>query len=191
MPKENNFASWLRDSMAGKPNVYLVRNSGVKENGRPVIDDSRVSKWLKGEQRPSMELASLAARVLGKPQSEALRAAGYTYGSSLQSIERMEREYPTPTRGVLLSFDQVDRLTDIHRSLGDLIAEIKEGGTGDVAPAAQKMNDDDGDEGEGGGTVTPLNPKNPSDAPPTVDLSQEPSAAAPKRRDRGQGDDDA
>lgn len=145
MPKENDFAAWLREALAGRPNVYLVRNSGTKENGRPVIDDSRVSKWLKGEQRPSMELASLAARVLGKPQSAALRAAGYTYGTTLQSIERMEKEYPTPRRGVLLTFDQIERLSDIHQGLGELLAELEqeEGDDDGTTTSTQKIGHDD------------------------------------------------
>jgi hypothetical protein len=84
------FPAWLKDALAGRPNVYLVKNSGKKENGRPRIDDSRVSKWLAGEQTPSMELAALAARVLGQPESDALIAAGYIYGHHLKRIESSE-----------------------------------------------------------------------------------------------------
>lgn len=76
---DTTFPEWLERALAGRPNVFLVRNSGTKKNGRPVIDDSRVSKWRKGEQRPSPELAQLAAKVLGRPESEGLEAAGYSF----------------------------------------------------------------------------------------------------------------
>lgn len=96
MAKTNEFPEWLRDALGDRPNVYLVRNSGTKENGRPVIDDSRVSRWLKGDQRPSMELAVLSARVLGEPPSQALKAAGYSYGLSLERLEQIDLEFPLP-----------------------------------------------------------------------------------------------
>ncbi len=57
----------------------LVRRSGRKPNGRPVIDASRVTAWTKGE-RPSHRLTVLAARSLGVPARDALRAAGYDAG---------------------------------------------------------------------------------------------------------------
>ncbi len=57
----------------------LVRRSGTKDNGRPVIDAPRVSGWLKGE-RPSYRLAVVAAKALGAAQRDALRAAGYDPG---------------------------------------------------------------------------------------------------------------
>lgn len=81
------------------------------------------------------------------------------------------------------------RILDTEDRLDALEARV-EGGTSDVASAAQKSGNEGDGEG-GGGSVTELNPKNPSQGPPTVDLSREPSAAAPKRRDKGQGDDDA
>lgn len=94
MPEDSpDFATWLRGALSGRPNVFIVKRSGTKQNGRPVIDDSRVSKWLKG-QKPSMENASLVARILGQPESDALVAAGYTYGHSLRSIERIHDERP-------------------------------------------------------------------------------------------------
>lgn len=82
VPEEPNFADWLRAALAGRPNVFLVKNSGVKDNGRPVIDDSRVSKWLRGEQRPSIEMVVRAANILGVDQGEALRAAGYAVATN-------------------------------------------------------------------------------------------------------------
>lgn len=103
MANTNEFPEWLREALAGRPNVFLVQNSGKKENGRPVIDDSRVSRWLKGDQRPSTELAVLTARVLGKPPSEALVAAGHNYGMSLKTLERIDSEFvgePTPAESV-------------------------------------------------------------------------------------------
>lgn len=133
MPNENQFPEWLRQALNGRPNVFLVRNSGVKENGRPVIDDSRVSKWLKGDQRPSMELAALAARVLGGSQAKALSAAGYAYGHSLESIERMEAEYPTPTAKPetfwlrTVPSPDFDRLVELHEEMGRLLESIASG----------------------------------------------------------------
>ncbi|MPZ60324.1 MAG: hypothetical protein GEU93_03315 [Propionibacteriales bacterium] len=90
MAKEHNFDVWLRDAMEGRPNVFLVRNSGVKASGRPVIDDSRVSKWLKGEQRPSWDLAVLAAETLGRPAEESLEAAGYQLPTTLHAATGSE-----------------------------------------------------------------------------------------------------
>lgn len=83
------------------------------------------------------------------------------------------------------------RLLDTEERLDAIEARL-EGGTSDVdSDAAQKMNDDGDGEGEAGGNVTPIIPTKPSQGPDKVDLSQEASAAAPERRDRGQGDDDA
>ena len=71
-----DFAAWLSDALGTRPNTYLVQRSGTKPNGRPRIDASRVHSWLKGE-RPSFNLATIAAEALGRPADEALRAAGY------------------------------------------------------------------------------------------------------------------
>lgn len=128
MTNKSEFAVWLRGALAGRPNVYLVRMSGTKDNGRPVIDDSRVSKWLKGEQRPSPELASLAAEVLGRPQHEALEASGY--GHLLETdhiVPGVPRSTPTPH---VLNPRQLARLRAIHEELGHLIREI--GGDGNA-----------------------------------------------------------
>jgi transcriptional regulator with XRE-family HTH domain len=75
------WAFWLETQLEDaemKP-ADLVRRSGTKSNGRPVIDAPRVSGWLKGE-RPSYRLAVVAAQALGVPRRDALRAAGYDPG---------------------------------------------------------------------------------------------------------------
>lgn len=74
------WATWLQDQFERhrtiRRPVDLAKASGTKPNGRPRIDDSRISSWLKG-QRPSYELAMVAAEAFGRPISEALTAAGY------------------------------------------------------------------------------------------------------------------
>lgn len=170
MPNENKFPAWLRAALNGRPNVFLVRNSGEKENGRPVIDDSRVSKWLKGDQRPSMELASLAARVLGGSEAEAIRAAGYTYGLSLERIEKIKREFPTPRKGFLITEEQIGRLHAVASEIEAVLSEIKKGGAGDGDTLAQK-NPNDG-VGPGGLSAIPaLNEQEVSDGDETLPVA--------------------
>lgn len=73
------WAFWLETQLEDRDwrATDLVKASGVKANGRPVIDAPRVSAWLKGE-RPSYELASAAGIALGVGATPALLAAGYT-----------------------------------------------------------------------------------------------------------------
>ena len=73
------WAQWLREAMdaAGLKAIDIQNRSGHKENGRPVIDRSRVSQWLNKPERPSFEFVSLVANIVGRPVEEALEAAGY------------------------------------------------------------------------------------------------------------------
>lgn len=72
----HDFAKWLAVALEGRRQVDLVRRSGAKANGRPRIDPSRVTGWMRGE-RPSFDLTVVAARALDRPPLEALEAAGY------------------------------------------------------------------------------------------------------------------
>jgi hypothetical protein len=74
----DRWAFWLETQLEDKgwKPADLVRASGLKANGRPVIDAPRVSAWLKGD-RPSFDLASAAGTALGLGSSTALVAAGY------------------------------------------------------------------------------------------------------------------
>jgi transcriptional regulator with XRE-family HTH domain len=80
------WATWLREqfdrSRSVRINADLVRAGGKKENGRPVIDASRVTAWLKGKSRPSFDLARRTAVAFGLPGEEGLRAAGYVVGQT-------------------------------------------------------------------------------------------------------------
>lgn len=72
------WAFWLETQLEDKNwrPADLVRASGLKENGRPVIDAPRVSAWLRGE-RPSYELAGVAGEALSVGAAAARTAAGY------------------------------------------------------------------------------------------------------------------
>ncbi|GAW57328.1 hypothetical protein [Nocardioides sp. PD653] len=74
------WAAWLREQLDRHPtiktNADLVRAGGLKDNGRPVIDASSVTQWLRG-RRPSFELAAHTAAAFGVHAGEALAAAGY------------------------------------------------------------------------------------------------------------------
>lgn len=75
-----SWAAWLRDQFDRHPtiktNADLVRAGGNKPNGRPVIDASTVTQWLRG-RRPSFQLATTAATAFGTNVANALAAAGY------------------------------------------------------------------------------------------------------------------
>lgn len=75
-----SWAAWLREQFDRSPtiksNADLVRASGIKPNGRPVIDASTVTQWLRG-RRPSFQLAVAAAEAFRVPAVGALSAAGY------------------------------------------------------------------------------------------------------------------
>lgn len=144
--EQGGFAHWLRDALGDRKNVWLVKQSPMKDNGRPVIDDSRVSKWLAGGQRPSMENAILVARLLDRPPSEALVAAGYSYGRSLETFERIEREQggvtssePNPGKSTpaLADVSNEELAEEVRRRL---IAGEEEGAAQvlHLAPAARK-----------------------------------------------------
>lgn len=79
--QRHEWGDWLRarfDEHAQiKRPADLVRASGAKENGRPVIDASSITQWLRG-RRPSYELAVATAQAFGVSFSDALTAAGYT-----------------------------------------------------------------------------------------------------------------
>lgn len=85
------WAFWLETQLEDKGWIAadLVKASGRKPNGRPVIDAPRVSAWLKGEQ-PSYRLATIAGEALGVGAAAALAAAGYTAGESV--LEETVRE---------------------------------------------------------------------------------------------------
>lgn len=74
------WADWLREQFDSHPtiriNADLVRAGGEKDNGRPRIDASTVTQWLRG-RKPSYELAMATAEAFGRPISEALVAAGF------------------------------------------------------------------------------------------------------------------
>lgn len=72
------FSHWLDVQLSKRRWIPadLVRASGVKPNGRPVIDAPRVGSWLKGE-RPGPELIVALANALGLGAPEVFRAAGY------------------------------------------------------------------------------------------------------------------
>jgi transcriptional regulator with XRE-family HTH domain len=53
-----------------------MRAGGQKLNGRPVIDPSTITQWLRG-RRPSYELAVATAKAFGVSTADALAAAGY------------------------------------------------------------------------------------------------------------------
>jgi transcriptional regulator with XRE-family HTH domain len=76
------WAAWLREQFDQHPtikkNADLVRAGGIKSNGRPVIDASSVTQWLRG-RRPSYELATATANAFGRSPQEALRASGYIH----------------------------------------------------------------------------------------------------------------
>jgi hypothetical protein len=73
------WASYLEDQMQRREwfrNVDLVNASGLKPNGRPVIDQSRLSVWRRGTARPSYAHAKLVGEIF-EDVDGALRAAGY------------------------------------------------------------------------------------------------------------------
>lgn len=76
----DTWAAWLRDQFDQHPtikrNADLVRAAGEKDNGRPVIDGSTVTQWLKGRP-PSYPLARAAAAAFGADMAKAMKAAGY------------------------------------------------------------------------------------------------------------------
>ena len=73
-----SWAAWLRTEMdrRGMIAADLSRAGGTKANGRPVIDPSTITQWLRG-RRASYELAGVVADVLDVPRDAARRAAGY------------------------------------------------------------------------------------------------------------------
>lgn len=127
---EQTWAEWLKQRLDGRPNVYLVKNSGVKENGRPRIDDSRVSKWLKGEQKPSVDLALLAAEVLGADSGEALRAAGFEAApATVEAFRREDVAEAEAIAGVSTMTELYARLEEAERDLGAAGAAVVEAET--------------------------------------------------------------
>lgn len=74
------WAAWLRERLDTHPtirtNADLVRAGGLKDNGRPRIDASTVTQWLRG-RRPSFQLALVTADAFGVDPMEVLMVAGY------------------------------------------------------------------------------------------------------------------
>lgn len=98
MPEAGDqWSQWLRDRFDSHRRIRipaeLVRASGTKPNGRPVIDASTVTQWLRG-RRPSFELAVVAARAFGVPREDALRAAGYEIDVDGASAEATQQAVP-------------------------------------------------------------------------------------------------
>lgn len=113
------WAEWLRRQLATHPTITtaaeLVRASGTKPNGRPVINDSVVSKWLKGV-RPSDENVRIVARALGVPEDNALQAAGYlrvTYDLAKDQVA-ITNTLPVPIENVRIDLD-VEEITRYDR----------------------------------------------------------------------------
>lgn len=81
----DQWAAWLREQFDAHPtirrNADLSRAGGMKDNGRPRIDNATVTQWLRG-RRPSYELALAAADAFGASREDALNAAGYPVASS-------------------------------------------------------------------------------------------------------------
>lgn len=79
--RPESFGLWLDEQLErrGWRPSELVRASGVKSNGRPVIDATRIGSWLKGE-RPGPDLLAALAEALGIGMTEVMRAAGYPVG---------------------------------------------------------------------------------------------------------------
>jgi hypothetical protein len=101
------WAFWLETTLEDKTwrAADLVRASGLKPNGRPVIDAPRVSGWLKGE-RPSYDLAALAGECLGVGADEALAAAGYGQAEPFPRREFTDADDPgDPEQPVGLGLD--------------------------------------------------------------------------------------
>lgn len=82
--QRHEWGDWLREQFDRHPTIRipadLARAAGNKPNGRPVIDPSRITQWLKG-QRPSYQLAVIAAEAFGADVPDALEAAGYGHVS--------------------------------------------------------------------------------------------------------------
>lgn len=76
---EHDFGSWLPETMqaAGMSRSDLIKAIGNREDGRPKIDQTRISNWIARGVRPRYQSVLLVARALGAPEAEALRAAGY------------------------------------------------------------------------------------------------------------------
>lgn len=74
-----SWAHWLRRALddSGLRPIDIQNASGIKENGRPVIDRSRVSQWLNKPERPSFDFTLRVAEILKRPAADALTAAGY------------------------------------------------------------------------------------------------------------------
>jgi transcriptional regulator with XRE-family HTH domain len=76
----DTWGDWLRDQFDRHRTIRrpadLMRAGGQKPNGRPVIDPSTITQWLRG-RRPSYELAVATAQAFGVSTADALAAAGY------------------------------------------------------------------------------------------------------------------
>jgi transcriptional regulator with XRE-family HTH domain len=83
--ERHEWGDWLREQFDRHPTIRipaeLARAAGRKDNGRPVIDPSRITQWLRG-QRPSYDLAVATARAFHADEGEALAAAGYDVPSA-------------------------------------------------------------------------------------------------------------
>lgn len=74
----HHWALWLKGEMA-RQNLSrreFVARSPVKRNGRPEVDDTMLSRYLKG-QKPTFEKAAVVAQILALPPVEVVRQAGW------------------------------------------------------------------------------------------------------------------
>lgn len=52
----------------------IARKFGLKPDGKPVVNQSTVSRWLSGESRPETGFASLVKAIFGIPEDAWLTA---------------------------------------------------------------------------------------------------------------------
>lgn len=69
---QQQWATWLKNALAGRPQKYIV------ERSRGEISEGLVSRWMRGQIRsPRPEWVLLVADILGRDRNEALAAAGH------------------------------------------------------------------------------------------------------------------
>lgn len=76
----DRWADWLRAALhdRGWLQSEIVKASGLKDNGRPIIDASRVSQWINaGEVPRDPDILHEVARIFGVRIGVVLNAAGW------------------------------------------------------------------------------------------------------------------
>ncbi len=79
------WAAWLRNAMTRHYGEGF-KNNQLAQDTNNVIREQTVSRWLKAEVAPSIQLARLAATTLGANLAEAYIAAGY--GNIVEEVSR-------------------------------------------------------------------------------------------------------